>query len=104
LTKSQINAVNDSFRFVRRREVRRRDRRTPRGAAIRPRSPPPSRPRPTARRRVGVSRPRAIDATRRAKHRKTEKPKNRKTEKSKPKPKTNLDRDDLEGVRGSSKP
>jgi hypothetical protein len=49
-----------------------------------------------------VSRPRAIDATRRAKNRKTEKPKNRKTEKSKPK--TNLDRDDLEGVRGSSKP
>jgi hypothetical protein len=51
-----------------------------------------------------VSRPRAIDATRRAKNRKTEKSKNRKTEKPKPKPKTNLDRDDLEGVRGSSKP
>jgi len=50
-----------------------------------------------------VSRPRAIDATReKPKNRKTEKPKNRKTEKSKPK--TNLDRDDLEGVRGSSKP
>ena len=64
--------MNDSFRFVRRREVRRRDRRTPRGAAIRPRSPPPSRPRSAARRRVGVSRPRAIDATRRAKHRKIE--------------------------------
>lgn len=96
--------MNDSFRFVSFRSPTRgsrRDRRTPRGAAIRPRSPPPSRPRPTARRRVGVSRPRAIDATRRAKHRKTEKPKNRKIEK--PKPKTNLDRDDLEGVRGSVK-
>lgn len=54
---------------------------------------PPS-DRASARRRVAPARDRR-DATR-------EKPKNRKTEK--PKPKTNLDRDDLEGVRGSSKP
>jgi hypothetical protein len=53
---------------------------------------PPS-DRASARRRVAPARDRR-DAT----------AKNRKTEKSKPKPKTNLDRDDLEGVRGSSKP
>jgi hypothetical protein len=64
---------------------------------------PPS-DRASARRRVAPARDRR-DATRETpKNRKTEKPKNRKTEKSKPKPKTNLDRDDLEGVRGSSKP
>jgi hypothetical protein len=61
---------------------------------------PPS-GRASARRRVAPARDRR-DATRETpKNRKTEKPKNRK---SKPKPKTNLDRDDLEGVRGSSKP
>jgi hypothetical protein len=102
LTKS-INAVNDSFRFVSFADARFAD------AIVGPRAAPRSvldhrHRRAPVRPRVGASACRARARSTRRDARNTEKPKNRKTEKSKPKPKTNLDRDDLEGVRGSSKP
>jgi hypothetical protein len=98
----QINAVNDSFRFVSFADARFAD------AIVGPRAAPRSvldhrHRRAPVRPRVGASACRARARSTRRDARKTEKrkPKNRK---SKPKPKTNLDRDDLEGVRGSSKP
>jgi len=90
--------MNDSFRFVSFADARFAD------AIVGPRAAPRSvldhrHRRAPARPRVGASACRARARSTRRDARKTEKPKN-----EKPKPKTNLDPDDLEGVRGSSKP